>query len=104
MKKPKYVAYFAVNNEFEFFDTFEEAEKWFHDTYHDEEEFSDETISGEDFIAEVTHRSKFTEIDNKDNYQYDYEDDIPEDDEESEAWPYDTEYDSVGKVEFEKVK
>lgn len=39
-------------------------------------------------------------IDSRENYKYMYEDDIPEDDEESEAWPYNTDFDEIYKHKF----
>lgn len=97
-----YVAYFSEQGEFEFFETHEEAESWLRDWYN--EGFPEETMEGRDFIAKVTHRSKFTETDRKENYKYVYEDDIPEDDDESEYWPHDSEIDVVGNLTFEPIK
>ena len=36
----------------------------------------------------------------KENYEYEYEDDIPEGDETSEAWPYGSEFDEVWQHKF----
>jgi len=102
MNQKNYVAFFSESCEFETFETFEEAEKWLRDCY--EDGFPQETMDGEDFIAKITHRSCFTETDNKDNYKYAYEDDIPIDDEISEAWPHSSEFDIVGKLTFELIK
>ena len=96
-----YVAYFSEQGEFEFFETHEEAEQWLRDWYY--ECYPDDTISGRDCIAKVTHRSSFTETDRKENYKYVYEDDIPEDDDESEAWPHSSEFDVIGTLTFEKI-
>jgi len=97
-----YVAYFSAQNEFEFFETFEGARKWLLDWY--DEGFPEETMRGFDCIAKVTHRSKFTETDRKENYKYVYEDDIPEDDDESEYWPHDSDIDVVGELTFEPIE
>jgi hypothetical protein len=42
-------------------------------------------------------------IDKKENYKYVYEDDIPEDDNESIAWPYSSDFDEIWKHKFIKV-
>ena len=99
MKQDKYVAFFAANCETETFETFEQAKKWLTDGYEDciDEGFSEETMNGDDYIAEITHRSKFTETDNsKDYWKY-------EEEEGKDEWPYDNDFDSVGKISLERV-
>ena len=97
-----YIAFFSENYEFETFETYEQAEKWLRDWY--VEGFPQESMDGKDYIAKITHRSKFTETDNKKNYKYVYEDDIPIDDENSEAWPHSSEFDVVGNLTFEPMQ
>jgi hypothetical protein len=97
-----YLAFYSEESEFQLCETYEEAEEWLRDWY--DEGFPEETMKGNDFIAKVTHRSKFTETDRKENYKYVYEDDIPEDDDESECWPHDSDIDIVGKLTFEQVE
>ena len=101
MKNKNYLAFSSVNQEYDFFETFEQAEQYLKEGY--EEGIPDEAVNGEDFIAKITHRSKFNETDRKENYKYIDEDDIPEDDTESEAWPYSNEFDVIGDISFEKV-
>ena len=99
MKQDKYVAYFAADNITETFETLEEAKKWLTDGYKDEadEGFSEETMVGMDYIAEITHRSNFTEIDNsKDYWKY-------EEEEGKDEWPHDNNFDSVGNITLERV-
>lgn len=101
-KKHNYVAYFSEQGECELFETHEEAEQWLRDWY--DEGYPVDTINGHDFIAKITHRSKFVETDRKENYKYAYEDDIPIDDKNSEAWPYSSEFDVIGTLTFEEVE
>nr|MDA3940469.1 hypothetical protein [Spirochaetia bacterium] len=65
--KDKYMAFFAANCEIDTFETFEAAEKWLTDGYDNDsdEGYSEETMNGFDYIAKITHRSKFTETDKK---------------------------------------
>ena len=100
--KDKYVAFFAANCESETFETFDEAEKWLLRGYQDDELFSEETMEGFDYIAKITHRSKFTESDNKENY-HEHTEDCPKDC-DIEEWPYDNDCDKVGKITMEEVK
>ena len=95
----KYIAYDYDNSDYESFETIEEAQDWI-------KEGNSEEISSdinEWFIAEIIQRPVFKETDRKENYKYLDEDDIPEDDTESEAWPFSNEFDFVGKIEFEKA-
>lgn len=39
-------------------------------------------------------------IDKKENYKYLHEEDIPEGDNESEAWPFDNNFDEIWKHKF----
>ena len=96
----KYIAYDSDNSDFEWFETIEEAQKWIKDG--NTEEISPDINSY--FIAEIIQRAVFKETYRKENYKYLNEEDIPEDDTESEAWPFDNEFERVGKIEFETVK
>jgi hypothetical protein len=99
--KDKYVAFFAANCESETFETFEAAEKWLTDGYDSDEGYSEETMNGFDYIAEITHRSKFTETDKKENY-HEHNDDCAEDCDEEE-WPYNNLFDVIGGISMEKI-
>jgi len=98
-----YVAFFAANCESETFETYEEAEKWLTDGYVNDidDGYSEETINGFDYIAKITHRSKFTESDKKENY-HEHTDECPEDC-DKEEWPYDNLFDSIGNLTMEEV-
>jgi len=95
----KYVAFYAANCETQTFETFEEAEKWLKDGYGNDidDGYSEETMNGFDYIAKLTHRSKFIETDNSKNY-WKYEDE-----EGKEEWPYDNDFDFVGYIALEET-
>lgn len=99
--KEKYVAHFRAENEYEEFDTFEEAEKWLFEAQHYDDGFSLESMQGGDYIAKITHRSKYTETDCKENYHE--HTDMCTPDCEREEWPYSNEYDVVGEMTMEAV-
>jgi viroplasmin and RNaseH domain-containing protein len=96
----KYIAFYACECEFETFETFEEAKKWLREN--DYEGISEEAMEGGDFIAKITHRSKYTETDRKEDY-HEHTDACPEDCTEEE-WPFDDAWDVVGKVEMVEVE
>ena len=54
-------------------------------------------------IFELKQTVSYDVVDKKENYKYVYEEDIPEDDEESEAWPYSTSFDEIWKHKFVTV-
>ena len=102
MKQDKYIAHSAIDCETETFKTWEEANKWLMDGYEDADEgFSEETMGGFDYIAEITHRSNFTETDKRENY-HKHTDDCPEDC-DKEEWPHNSDFDYVGKITLERV-
>ena len=96
----KYIAFDATNYEYEPCNTFDEAKKWLREN--DCEGISEETMEGGDFIAKITHRSKYTETDRKEDY-HEHTDACPEDCAEEE-WPFDDAWDVVGKVEMVEVE
>jgi hypothetical protein len=81
----KYVAHYAETGESESFDTIKEAEDWLREK--DEEELSEETIDGKNYIAEVKFISNCPLIDSKENY--------PEGE-----WPYSDEFDTVHEIKY----
>lgn len=103
----EYLAYYKDNDESDIFSSFEEAEKWLKSQYVNcaSDGYSEETVSGGDYIAKITHRSKFVETENreKDGYKWNEEasgyfiDGNPDNDE----WIYD--HDIVGKIIFEEI-
>jgi len=95
----KYLAYDAPNNEYESFETIEEAQKWIEESILDPNDgYASEVKDCK--IYELRQIVEFDKIDSKENYEYEYEDDIPEGDETSEAWPYDPDFDEVWQHRF----
>lgn len=69
----RYIAYYASDNQYEYFKTFKEAEGWLQEFYQEDGSgygFSQETIDGRDYIAEITHTSHFNVTDKKENYKW----------------------------------
>lgn len=96
----RYVAYEAANGEYEEFKTLKEAEDWL--TENDYEGISDEACDGRNYIAEIQYRSVVTKIAEKSDYHV-HTDECPEDCDEEE-WPYDDDFDWVGRQTFEKIE
>ena len=99
MKTHKYIAFDAAQWDFQTFDTFKEAVAWLDEVI--EEEISKEAMQGKNFIAKITHRSKYVITDEKKNY-HEHTDACPKDCDE-EDWPYDSDFDNVGNVVYEPV-
>ena len=100
-----YLAHDAINGEYEEFETIEEAREWLEESFLDYDQgYHPETELCR--IFELKEKVILNIIDSKKNYKYLNEDDIPEDDDESEAWPYDSVFDEICKHEFvsESVK
>ena len=105
----KYVAFYSDNHEHETFETFNQAKKWLEEGY--AEGLPEE--ASRDFIAKITHRAKFVETDNKKNYpclrrplelaECSGCEKLDEYCDGTEEWPYDSDWDYVGKIEFEEV-
>jgi hypothetical protein len=76
--------------------------------------YASETVDGADYIAQITHRSKYVVTDCKEThpcphkvypYCHGYDPALcPEDCPAENPWPYSTRYDNAGKVEMEKVE
>jgi hypothetical protein len=109
MKTDKWVAYYGANNEHETFDSFEKAKGWLEDQYDEDrgEGFSEETCCGEDFIAKITHRSKFVETANREKDGYKWNEEAQgyfiNGDSNCEEWLYSDEIDCIGNVILEEV-
>jgi hypothetical protein len=95
-----WVAFDADSWEYETFDSMEKAKAWIIGGNSDEE-IGEGAENGSCFIAKITHRSKFTETDRKENY-HEHTDDCPEDCDEEE-WLYDCGADYVGRIEMVPV-
>lgn len=98
----KYLAFDGINCEYEEFETISDAEKWLEEIFLDSSEgYHPDMKSCK--IFELRATVDYDVIDSKENYKYEYEDDIPEDDKESESWPYNTDYDEIWKHKFVAV-
>ena len=84
-----YIAHDGASGDTESFLTFEQAENWL--KICEDGAISQEAVEGRSYIAKITHRSKYTETDNKKNYP-------------AGDWPHDNEFDSVGDVTYEPVE
>ena len=98
----KYLAFDAINNEYEEFETIEDAQQWLEEAF---------LCSGEGYhydlksckIFELKQTVDYDVVDSKKNYKYENEEDIPEDDNESEVWPYDNSFDEIWEHKFVDV-
>ena len=104
----KYLAHYSANNDYEEFDTFEKAEDWLNEQWTEDgtdDGYAEESISGGDFIAKITHTSKYVEIGNKekDGYVWDEEAQISINS-DGEEWAVSEEFDSYGKIVLEELK
>jgi hypothetical protein len=100
-QKPRFVTYEAENSDYEFHDTLGEALKYLNDADYSEG-FSTEAMEGENFIAEITHRSKFTETENREAYHV-HTEECEKNNCQLEEWPYGN-WDFVGDLTYEPVE
>lgn len=98
----KYLAFDGINCEYEEFETIEEAQKWLEECFLDSDEGYHPDMDCCK-IFELKQTVSYDVVDKKENYKYVYEEDIPEDDEKSEAWPYSTSFDEIWKHKFVTV-
>jgi len=98
----KYLAYDACNNEYQEFETIEEAREWLEEGFLDPDEgYNLDDIK--DFKIYILHETvDYDVVDKKSNYKYENEDDAPEG-EEDEVWPHDNKFDEVVKHRFVPV-
>jgi hypothetical protein len=97
----KFVAYDHDAYDYETFESLEKAINWIVE-YNSQDGISEGAILGRCYVAKITHRSKFIELDRKADY-HEHTDDCPEDCDEEE-WPYDNDADSVGRIEMVPVE
>jgi hypothetical protein len=102
-----YIAHYAAENITEEFETFEMARKWLEEVWADDcgvEGFAVESIAGQDYIAKVTHFSKFVEIENKqkDGYVWD-EEECASVNPAGKIWPVSEEFDFYGDMILDPV-
>jgi len=101
MNRYKYIAYDYDAGEYEFFETLEEAKKWIVE-YNSQDGIGEGVEEGRSFIAKIILRTGVEVTDRKENYHV-HTKDCPDDCDEEE-WPYDCEFDTVGRVIFNEVK
>jgi len=97
----KYLAFDAINGNYEEFETIEEARKQLEESFSCDGEYHPDLKECK--IYKLEEVVDYDIIDKKSNYKYVNEDDIPEDDTESKAWPYNSVYDEVIDHKFVKV-
>lgn len=99
MKAKKYLAVCTVENEFNFFDTIEEARKWIEEFVTDEDGISEDHLNTS-HIFELRENASYKVVDSKSNYKYMSEEDVPESEEEDSVWPYNSEYEEIWEIIF----
>lgn len=104
-----FVAHYAANNEYAEFDTFEEAKIWLREAWledgSDDEGYADETLDGKDYIAKITHVSKFIEKGNKEKDGYKWNDEkCGSVNKSGDMWPVSENFDFYGEVVLEKLE
>jgi hypothetical protein len=101
-KMKRYITYDACAGEFNSHDTIEEAREHLKGCFFDIDDRVYHPDTADCQIFELKEVVKVEVIDKKSNYEYEYEDDIPEG-EDGEAWPYSSECDEIWDVKFEEV-
>lgn len=95
----RYLAFDGINGDHEEFDTIEEAREWLEDCFSSPDEgYHPDFQSCK--IYQLAETVECEVVDKQENYKYIYEDDIPEGDNESQAWPYSTDFDEIWKHRF----
>ena len=95
----KYLTFDCVDREYNEFATIEEAREYIQDRIDPNDEGYHPDIK-DCKIYELKEMVDYDVVDSKENYKYLTEDEIPEDDDESEAWPYDTDFDEIWQIKF----
>ena len=95
----KYLAFDGINSEYESFDTIEDAREWLTEAFSQPHEGYHPSLNDCE-IYKLCEVVGYEVTDSKSNYKYENEEDIPDGDEESEAWPYDNEFDEIWKHKF----
>jgi hypothetical protein len=95
----KYLAFDSINYEYEEFETIEEAHEWITNVILDPDDGYASEFSGCK-IFELKEIVDYDVIDSIDNYKYKNEEDIPDDDDTSEAWPYSDTFDEIWQHKF----
>lgn len=111
LEKPvdgKFFAYNATEGDFHEFDSFEEAADWIKE-FNQDSDFgvSEEFQNGDCFIGKITHRSKYTVTDRKENYCQKVCEECPLQEASDcghERWPFNDDWEYVGDLSFEPVQ
>ena len=98
----KYLAFDGINGEFHGSDTIDDARKDIVKIILDPDEGYHPDLES-CAIYELKEKVSYDVEDVKSNYKYENDEDIPDEDEESEAWPYSNEYDEIWNHKFVPV-
>jgi hypothetical protein len=110
LEKPvdgKFFAYNATEGDFQEFDSFEAAADWIKE-FNQDSDFgvSEEFQNGDCFIGKITHRSKYTITDRKENYCQKVCEECPLQEASDcghERWPFNDYWEYVGDLSFEPI-
>ncbi len=98
----KYLAVDGINGDREEFDTIEEARKWLEECFLDEQEGYHPDFAS-CMIFQLAETIECDVVDKKENYKYIYEEDVPDEEEGEEVWPYGAGVDEIWKHKFVPV-
>ena len=98
----KYLAFDGINGGHEDFDTIEEARKWLEECFLDEQEGYHPDFAS-CMIFQLAETIECDVVDKKENYKYIYEEDVPDEEEGEEVWPYGAGVDEIWKHKFVPV-
>ena len=102
--KEKYLTYDPIDGIYNEHETIEKAREYLKRMFKDEVDGSYHPDTDNCKIYKLEEVVEIEVVDRKSNYKYEYDEDIPEGDEESEAWPYPNEFDEIWKHHFRKVE
>ena len=97
----KYLAFDAINCEYEEFETIKDAREWLEECFLDSDKGYHPDLK-DCKIYELKETVIYNVIDKKENYKYENEEDIPEGLNE-ESWPYDNSKDEIWEHKFDTV-
>ena len=104
----KWIAHYGANNETEEFETFKEAKKWLEEAWQEDgsdEGYAEESVNGQDYIAQITHVSKYVEKGNKEKEGYVWnEEECVSINPDGDMWPVSESFDNYGEIILEKIK
>lgn len=97
-----YLAYDEINSEYEEFETLKEAQEWLVEAFLGDDGYHPDMTGCK--IYRLFQTVDYDVIDRKENYKYMYEEEIPEGDEISVAWPYNSDADEIWKHKFISIE